>query len=358
MLHTDRGLGRRLQLQQGLVWLAAAQGDPYAALLRGLDTDPREHWSRLAEQPLSRSATGAWVTARHAVARAALAEPALRAAPLLDGVDAHHGSAAGADAAPHAVAAWDRALDGTAGALDVVAVARDAAIGTLAGLWGLDGAGQRELSAALAPTEGVLDAPFCPQSLAGTRRIADGVAALRSLLPADRLPIALAGVPVATDLVANAVERYAALAAGADPAGAWERLGTEAGHAARVVSETLRLAPPVQLHAAVADAPCDLADRRIEAGDQVVVVLGAAHRDPEAFADPDRFDPDRPADRAALLLPGALRAAALPFAVLCAEEGLRRLAAHRPRPAAAGPAVRRTAAPVSRSLVAYPVSTA
>ncbi|MGW1075433.1 cytochrome P450 [Streptomyces sp. NPDC002537] len=366
MPHTDRGLVRRLQLQQGLIWLAAAQGDAYAALLRGLDTDRTVHWNTLARQPLHRSATGDLVTARHAVVRAAQEETALRDQHLIDGFEGGDGAdgparpapGAGAQAALHAPQAWEQALAAVTGEADIAALARDTAVGVLARSWGLDRAAEDDLHAAVVRTAGVLDAPFYPQNPARTREIADGLAALRRLLPHDArtdddVVTVVAGVAVATGLVAEAVDRCAA-AAGHGSDEVWERLAAEPDRAGRVVRETLRLASPLQLHAVVAVAPCELAGQRIGAGERVVLALGAANRDPEVFPDPGRFDPDRPAEQA-VLVPGPARSRVLPFAEACAREGLRRLAPLRPRPVAAP--VRRAAAPVSRSPIACPVAT-
>ncbi|MFI8874979.1 cytochrome P450 [Streptomyces sp. NPDC055243] len=356
MSHTDRGLGRRLQLQQGLIWLAAAQGDTYAALLRGLDIDPRDHWRALRAQPLSRSATGDWVAARHPVAQAALTAPELRGLPLFDAHDDASWPDAVAAAARRAATSWEHTLDRTASdGADLVAVARDAAVGALARACGLDEAAERALHTAVLRTRGALDAPFYPQSRTRTREIADGLAALRALVPAG-FDIAVAGIPMATDLVADAVTHGAATGDGAPEL--WDRLTAEPGHADRVVRETLRLAPPLRLHVAVADAPCELGGQHIEAGERVVTVLGAAHRDPEVFPDPDRFDADRPREQQdAVLVPDTARSSVLPFAVACAREGLRALAARRPRPVGTEPLVRRAAAPVSPSLVARPMAT-
>ncbi|MFE5706486.1 cytochrome P450 [Rhodococcus koreensis] len=52
------------------------------------------------------------------------------------------------------------------------------------------------------------------------------------------------------------------------------------------VTETLRYDSPLQLTKRVATRDVD----QIRAGDQVLLCLGAANRDPEVFADPDRFD--------------------------------------------------------------------
>ncbi|MFE6159647.1 cytochrome P450 [Streptomyces sp. NPDC056486] len=355
MSHIDRGLGRRLQLQQGLIWLAAAQGDPYAALLRGLDIDPRDQWRALRAQPLSRSTTGGWVAARHPVAHAALTTPELRGRPLFDAPDDVSRPDTAAAAARYVAASWKDTLDRTPDEADLVAVARDAAVGALARACGLDEAAEHALHHAVLQTRGALDAPFYPQSPALTRQIAEGLATLRALVPAG-LDVAVAGIPVATDLVANAVARGAAT--GHSAAELWDRLTARPGHAERVVRETLRLASPLQLHVATADAPCELGGQRIEAGERVVTVLGAAHRDPEVFPDPDRFDPDRSLEQqGAVLVPCTTRSSVLTFAEAFAQEGLRALADRRPRPVTTGPLVRRAAAPVSPSLVACPVAT-
>ncbi|CAL9635597.1 cytochrome P450 [Streptomyces sp. enrichment culture] len=368
MSNTDRGLGRRRQLQQGLVWLAAAQGDDYAALLRGLDTDHRDHWSALRERPLSRSATGDWVTARHSVACVAGSEAALREHALLDEPGAFDDEVRSGDTPAwedHAPTAWKRAVERAfcdRAEADLVAVARDAAVGTLARAWRLDETAERALRTALPQTRGALDAPFYPQSLARTRQIAGGLAAVRAIVPdhlSNDLVTAVAGTSAATDLVTNAVAQYFAHRDG--PAALWDLLATRPGQAERVVRETLRLAPPLRLGAVTATTSCRLAGEHIAAGERVVTVVGAANRDPDVFADPDRFDPDRhEPGRAgeqppAVLVPGTTRASVLPFAVACAVEGLLTLAAHRPRRSAAGLPVRHTAAPVSPSLSACAV---
>src|SRR5262249_22253344 len=56
------------------------------------------------------------------------------------------------------------------------------------------------------------------------------------------------------------------------------------------VEEILRLDSPVQLTARVALKEIELAGRRIETGELVVVYLGAANRDPSVFPNPHCFD--------------------------------------------------------------------
>lgn len=356
---TERGLARRLQLRQALVWLAAARGDSHAALLRGLDSDPRAHWQRLREHVLTRGGTGDRVAARHASVSAAQSAPALRGAPLLDLPDGGEDAPwpdAGAASPHHADQAWQRALGRAGGGTDLVAVARDAAFGTLAAAWGLGADAEQALRTAVARTAGALDAPFYPQGLDRTLAITEAMADLRRLVPAAApggLAVAVAGTTMATDLVTGAV--VLGLAPDGEPS--WDLLDQDPDRARRAVLETLRLAPPVRLEAATAATGCVLAGEEIAAGERVVSHLGAANRDPEVFTDPDRFDPERSGDElAAVLVPGAAREGALPFAVACATRGLLTLAALRPRPAP-GPLVRRTAAPVSPSLLACPVVT-
>lgn len=72
------------------------------------------------------------------------------------------------------------------------------------------------------------------------------------------------------------------------------RLREDPGLSVRIVEELLRYEPPVQL---VPQRTCitdiELRGVTIPKGSRIWLVLGAGNRDPEGFADPDRFDPDR-----------------------------------------------------------------
>lgn len=59
------------------------------------------------------------------------------------------------------------------------------------------------------------------------------------------------------------------------------------------VEEILRLESPVQLTARLALNDVEIAGRRLERGDLVLVYLAAANRDPAVFGDPHRFDIER-----------------------------------------------------------------
>jgi cytochrome P450 len=63
--------------------------------------------------------------------------------------------------------------------------------------------------------------------------------------------------------------------------------------APRYVEEMLRHRSPAQNFARRVTCPVALADRTLEEGDTVLLSFAAANRDPDRFADPDDFDPDR-----------------------------------------------------------------
>jgi len=59
------------------------------------------------------------------------------------------------------------------------------------------------------------------------------------------------------------------------------------------VEEFLRCETPVQLLSRFASADAEAGGQRIAHGERMVVLLGAANRDPAAYPEPDRFDPRR-----------------------------------------------------------------
>ncbi|GAB3139943.1 cytochrome P450 [Micromonospora sonneratiae] len=75
----------------------------------------------------------------------------------------------------------------------------------------------------------------------------------------------------------------------------WDRLVAEPDLVPGAVEEFLRFESPVQTAGArIAVEPIELGGQLIPAGDIVLVSLLSANRDPEQFAEPDRFDPTRP----------------------------------------------------------------
>lgn len=75
------------------------------------------------------------------------------------------------------------------------------------------------------------------------------------------------------------------------------RLRREPGLVPRMVDEALRYDCPLQQTKRLATREVELGGQRIAPGDQVLVCLGAANRDPEVFTRPDEFDITRDARR-------------------------------------------------------------
>ena len=69
-----------------------------------------------------------------------------------------------------------------------------------------------------------------------------------------------------------------------------ERLRADPGLMENAVEELLRYDGPVQLTSRLAREDRDLCGRTARKGDQVVLLLAGANRDPSAFSDPDRLD--------------------------------------------------------------------
>jgi len=72
-----------------------------------------------------------------------------------------------------------------------------------------------------------------------------------------------------------------------------DRVRADADFASRCVEEVLRYDSPVQLLSRVAGEDLELAGVPIEKGGVILVLIGAANRDPRKHTDPDTFDPDR-----------------------------------------------------------------
>ena len=62
----------------------------------------------------------------------------------------------------------------------------------------------------------------------------------------------------------------------------------------RAFVESLRLSPPVQMIMRQASRDVEIGGGTVPAGATVTCLIGAANRDPDRFADPDRFDLSRP----------------------------------------------------------------
>ncbi|GAB3216739.1 cytochrome P450 [Mycolicibacterium hippocampi] len=97
----------------------------------------------------------------------------------------------------------------------------------------------------------------------------------------------IAGHETTVNLIANAI-----LALLRDPP-QWAALAADSSRVGAVIEETLRYDPPVQLIGRIAGEDMTIGESTVPKGDNMLLLLAAAHRDPAAFEQPDRFDPDR-----------------------------------------------------------------
>jgi cytochrome P450 len=79
--------------------------------------------------------------------------------------------------------------------------------------------------------------------------------------------------------------------------GQQERLRARPDLVPGAVGEALRYDSPLQMTKRLATRDIEIGGQRVPAGDQLLLCLGAANRDPEAFDRPDDFDIGRNADR-------------------------------------------------------------
>ncbi|MEO7262053.1 MAG: cytochrome P450 [Jatrophihabitantaceae bacterium] len=119
------------------------------------------------------------------------------------------------------------------------------------------------------------------------------------------------------------------------------RLRAEPDFSISYVEETLRFEAPVQATSRWAATEFGLLGHPVPAGTKLVLILGAANRDPRRFADPGRFDPDRGDLQPLSFGAGSHFCLGAPLSRMEAQIALPRLLRRFPRLAAAGPPVRR-----------------
>lgn len=383
----EDGQRRRLQLVQGLQWLRAAGGDPFAALLRDHDEDQPTLYARLRDRgPIWRSATGTWVVARHRTAAAIAADPAFEARltdwrplgmPVMPLTERDLGlqpeqravlsnlarswvdEAALLQHQSRLRTAAGRTLDrfgsdGQGEQLDLATVATEISVAMLAELLALPAAHRSRLAEQVLRTAPAADSLLCPQGLHRTEEMLTAIDNLRELFEGQPLSLVLGlvGARICTDLLRNAL---AALLA--EPA-RWAELRADSGSAAAIVTETLRYDPPVRVQLMVAVRSNTVHSAEIAAGDQVALLIGPANRDPEVFQAPDTFWPARPqAPDQAVLVPGWPAEFFIPLARTQATVALIALVTRFPDLTAVGPVVREVRAPVSHGVRSLPART-
>ncbi|GAB7042392.1 MULTISPECIES: cytochrome P450 [Catenuloplanes] len=133
------------------------------------------------------------------------------------------------------------------------------------------------------------------------------------------------------------------------------RLRADPGLAPAYVEEILRYDSPVQMTSRLAAEPVEFGGVRIAAGESINMLLGAANRDPERYADPHRFDPDRENVAPVSFGGGAHYCLGAPLARLEAQVALPMLVTMLPALAQDGPEVRRDRL-VLRGYSALPVT--
>jgi cytochrome P450 len=107
-------------------------------------------------------------------------------------------------------------------------------------------------------------------------------------LIATYLLILFGGTETTTNLLGNS---FLALQRHRDQ---WDRLVADPSLARAAVEESMRYDSPHHMLVRYALDDFSIGTERIEAGETIILLMGAANRDPEVFDLPDRFDIDRP----------------------------------------------------------------
>jgi pimeloyl-[acyl-carrier protein] synthase len=126
---------------------------------------------------------------------------------------------------------------------------------------------------------------------------------------------------------------------------------------ATAVDELLRFDSPVQINQRIATADLELAGTRVREGDEIVLVLGAANRDPAVFDEPARLDVTRDSHRHVAFGGGIHHCLGASLARLEGQVALSALLARLGRLELAAPPVRRPTF-VLRGLASLPVAMA
>jgi cytochrome P450 len=138
--------------------------------------------------------------------------------------------------------------------------------------------------------------------------------------------------------------------------GALARLRNEPSLIDSAIDEFLRFDSPAQVTFRTAAEDVEVAGRTIPAGAHVVVVLGAANRDPARFPDPDRFDITRPDNNHLSFAAGIHRCVGEPLARMEGNLAFETLLRRMPKLALATPTVKWRPALALRGLQSLPLT--
>ncbi|GGU61837.1 cytochrome P450 [Streptomyces daghestanicus] len=111
----------------------------------------------------------------------------------------------------------------------------------------------------------------------------------------------------------------------------WDLLTARPDLVPAFVEETLRYDPPTHVISRVAGKDLTLGGYEVRADEMVHLMVGAAHRDPARYPDPDRFDPGRDTTQHLAFSAGAHYCLGAPLARLEAQTLLRHLVTRLPR---------------------------
>jgi P450-derived glycosyltransferase activator len=393
---TESDLARHLLAARGIQWMRGNRGDPYALILRAQGIDPHRLFPGMRGGPaLRQSETDVWVTAEHAAGAAVLADPRLHTRDQAAAKRRKRPFAIDSRTSLKHVLSVDdgvltmardeherlRTLAAARFPLDEQAVtkvftetlavtldsgprfdlmtdfARPATVSVLAGLLDVPAERRAEFADACAGAGVALDAALCPPTLAMTKHLVASYDTVRDILSgrdADELAIGTMLAIVCTEAVTNLVCN--ATLALLDHPDQWQRLRDDSGAADAAVTEALRFAPPVRIESRIAAEDAELSGQEVRKGDQVVVLVEAANRDPQVFAEPDRFDLTRPTSSRHLSATGGSAVGFVAAQVrLLAGAALRALAAGAPGLRADGETVRRMRSPVVHGIARCPV---
>ncbi|CAM3350440.1 P450-derived glycosyltransferase activator [Kibdelosporangium persicum] len=416
-LFSDSDLARHLLTVRGVHWMNGDRGVPLALLLRAQGIDPHSLYEAMRGQPaLRQSDIDVWVTVSHPAGTAILSDRRLTRRHARDARRRKRIFTLDAATTPKHVLAVDDTTFGLdhddhdrlhqltdpvfgpaavnlrrgqvagvfaeragdlGGEFDLMTgFARPGVITALADLIGLPVETRPRFAELVMGTVPVLDALLCPPTLAATRRLIasfDGIKAMlvelldgRQLADevlrrvngteqstVDVLSACLLTMVVGTHVASNLIcDTVLALHRRPDQ---WDLVRADPSLAGAAVEETLRYDPPVRIASRIAGEDAEVAGLRVNAGDQVVVLLDGANRDPEVFADPGTFRITRTDPAAHLTLDDLPTRFVAPVVRVLAAEATRALVTGVSRLDMAGDVVRYMRSPVAGSMARCPV---